>query len=59
MEMGFFWIADALEQRKFDIKYYPGKENLANYQSKHLIGAHHTAIHPWYLHKPTAVHEPP
>jgi hypothetical protein len=40
MEMGFFWVADTVEQRKFDIKYYPGKENLADYQNKHHVGAH-------------------
>jgi hypothetical protein len=59
MEMRFFWVADAVEQGKFDIKYYPGKENLADYQSKHHIGAHHTAVRPWYLHKLMSVHELP
>ncbi len=55
METQFLWVADAVEQGKFDIKYYPGKENLGDYQSKHHIGAHHTAVRPWYLHKPTSV----
>jgi hypothetical protein len=59
MEMQFFWAADAIEAGKFDIKYYPGKENLADYQSKHHIGAHHTAVHPWYLHEQNSVHELP
>ena len=59
MEMRFFWVADAVEQGKFDIKYYPGKENLADYQSKHHVGAHHTAVRPWYLHKMTSVRELP
>ncbi len=59
MEMIFFWVADAFTQGKFDIKYYLGKENLGDYQSKHHIGAHHTAVHPWYLHKPTSVRELP
>ncbi len=54
--MRFFWVADAVEQGKFDVKYYPGKENLGNYQSKHHIGAHHTAVRPWYLHELTSVH---
>jgi hypothetical protein len=36
MEMQFFWVADAVEQGKFDIKYFPSKENLADYQSKHM-----------------------
>ena len=59
MEMRFFWIADAVEQGKFNIKYYPGKENLGDYQSKHHIGAHHTAVCPWYLHEPKSVQELP
>ena len=59
MAMRFFWVADAVEQGKFDIKYYPGKESLGNYQSKHHIGSHHTAVRPWYLHEPTSVHELP
>jgi hypothetical protein len=45
--VSFFWVADAVEQGKFDIKYYLGKENLRDYQSKHHIGAHHTAVCPW------------
>jgi hypothetical protein len=26
MEMRFFWVVDAVEVGKFDIKYYPGKK---------------------------------
>ncbi len=59
MEMHFFWVADAVEQGKFDIKYYPGKEILADYQSKHHLGTHHKAVRPWYLHEPTSAHELP
>jgi hypothetical protein len=59
MEMHFFWVADAVEQRKFDVKYYPGKENLADYQSKHHVSAHHQAVCPWYLHEPNNVRELP
>jgi hypothetical protein len=59
MEMQFFWVPDAVEAGKFDIKYYPGKENLAYYQSKHHISAHYTAVRPWYLHKQNSVHELP
>jgi hypothetical protein len=59
MEMRFFWVADAVEAGKFDIKYYPGKENIGNYQSKHHLGAHHIAVCPWYLHEKTSVQELP
>jgi hypothetical protein len=59
MKMRFFWVADAVAQEKFDIKYHQGKKNLGDYQSEHHIGAHHTAVRSWYLHKPISVHELP
>jgi hypothetical protein len=59
MEIRFFWVADTVEQRKFNIKCYPGMENLADNQNKHHVGAHHQAVRPWYLHKPNSVHELP
>jgi hypothetical protein len=59
MKMCFFWVADAAEQKKFNIKYYPGKENFADYQSKHHLSAHHQSVCCWYLHKPNSVHELP
>ena len=59
MEMRFVWVADAVEQGKFNIQYYPGKENLADYQSKHHTGAHHQEVRPWYLHEPNSVQELP
>jgi hypothetical protein len=43
MEMRFFWVADEVFEGKFNIKYYPGKEYLADYQSKHHLGAHQMA----------------
>ncbi len=55
METRFFWVADAVDLGKFDIKYFPRKENLADYQSKHHTGAHQVAVRPWYLHKPMSV----
>jgi hypothetical protein len=50
MEMRFFWIGDKISQEMYAIKWHPGQENLADYQSKHHIGLHHTAVRPWYLH---------
>ncbi len=54
-----FWFADAVKARKFDIQYYPGKEYLDDYQSKHYLGAHHTAVCPWYLYEKTSLQELP
>ncbi len=59
MEMRFFWVADPVKQRKYGIKYFPGKENIADYQSKHHTRAHHVAVRPRYLHEPTSVRELP
>jgi hypothetical protein len=49
MEMRFFWIGDKIAQEMYALKWHPGQENLADYQSKHHIGSHHTAVRPWYL----------
>ncbi len=43
-------MCDKMAQDAYDVKWHPGKENLADYQSKHHTGAHHTAVRPWYLH---------
>jgi hypothetical protein len=51
MEMRYFWVCDKVAQDAYNIKWHPGQENLANYQSKHHTGAHHQAVRPWYLHK--------
>jgi hypothetical protein len=51
MEMQYFWVCDKIAQDAYNVKWQPGQENLADYQSKHHPGAHHTAIRPWYLHE--------
>jgi hypothetical protein len=38
------------------LSWHPGQENLADYQSKHCLGAHHTAVHAWYLHTENSPH---
>ncbi len=50
MEMRFFWVGDKVAQDMFALKWHPGQENLADYQSKHHVGSHHIAVRPWYLH---------
>jgi hypothetical protein len=56
MEMCFFWISDECAQNMYALHWHPGQENLADYQSKHHTGAHHAAVHPWYLHKYNSLH---
>ncbi len=51
MEMRYFWVCDKIAQDAYDVRWHPGQENLADYQSKHHIGTHHQAVCPWYLHK--------
>jgi hypothetical protein len=50
IEMRYFGVSDKVAQDSYHVKWHPGQENLANYQSKHHIGAHHQAVCPWYLH---------
>ena len=38
-------------QHVYSFKWYPGQENLADYQSKHHPGEHHSAVRSYYLHE--------
>ena len=49
MEMIFFWVGDKVAQEIYELRWHPGQENLADYQSKHHVGLHHAAVQPWYL----------
>jgi hypothetical protein len=51
MEMGYFWVCDKVAQDTYDIKWHPGQENLADYQSKHHTRAYHQDVCLWYLHE--------
>ncbi len=46
MEMKYFWTCEKDVQKVFLFKWHPGMENLADYQSKHHPGGHHTAVRP-------------
>jgi len=59
MEMRFFWISDKCAQDMYALHWHPGQENLADYQSKHHTGAHHTKVRPWYLHEANSPRELP
>jgi hypothetical protein len=59
MEMRFFWISDKCAQDMYALHWHPGQENLADYQSKHHTGAHHSKVRPWYLHESNSPRELP
>ena len=50
MEMRFMWVGDKIAQQMYELIWHPGQENLAEYQSKHHVGAHHVYVKPYYLH---------
>jgi hypothetical protein len=48
--MRFYWLKDQYEQKQFDFVWGPGKENLADYPTKHHSGKHHDTVRPIYLY---------
>jgi hypothetical protein len=54
MEMRFFWVGDQVKRQRFDVRWHPGQENLADYFTKHFDSKHHQAVRPWYLHHPVS-----
>ncbi len=50
MEKNFFWIVDQVARNNFNITWQPGKENLADYFTKHFNAKHHQTVCPFYLH---------
>ena len=42
MDMRFHWVTDRVQQQQFFVYWAPGKENLADYFSKHHPPYHHT-----------------
>ena len=59
MEMRFFWVTDQVQYKEFDVQWYPGKENLADYFTKHFDAAHHQHVRPWYVHEQNSPRELP
>jgi hypothetical protein len=49
MDMRFYWVKDRIAQGQFRIFWRAGKENLADYFTKHHSAAHHIAMRATYL----------
>jgi hypothetical protein len=41
-----------VNQKQFDVRWRPGKTNLADYPTKHHTGQHHQQVRPIYLYEP-------
>jgi hypothetical protein len=48
--MRFYWIHNRVQQKQFNIYWAPGKQNLADYYTKHHSATHHQQIRSLYLH---------
>jgi hypothetical protein len=52
MDMRFYWVRDRVQQQQFIVYWAPGKDNLADYFTKHHPASHHRLMRNVYL-KPT------
>ena len=52
MDMRYYWVRDRVRQGQFHIYWGRGKDNLADYFTKHHPASHHRAVRPLYLHDP-------
>ena len=51
IDMRFHWLKDRVTNHKqFKIQWASGKENLADYFSKHHLGSHHRKVRPIYVY---------
>ena len=54
-DMRYHWLQDRVAQGQFNLYWAPGKQNDADYFSKHHPPAHHKLMRPKYLHQALAV----
>ena len=51
IDMRFYWVQDRVNQKQFHVYWKPGKENLADYVTKHHTAKHHQEMRYKFLHK--------
>jgi hypothetical protein len=50
IKMHYYWLCNRVSQGQFTVLWKRGKDNLADYFTKHHPKSHHTAIWSMYLH---------
>jgi hypothetical protein len=51
MDMRYHWLTDRVRQKQFDVYRRPGRENLADYHTKHHSAQHHKDMRHLILHE--------
>ena len=57
MEIRYFYIGNLVKHEIVNVKWHPGKENLADYASKHQDAKHNKTVQRLYLQYPKSPHE--
>ena len=50
IDMRFYWVRDRVRQGQFIIHWKRGRDNYADYYTKHFPASHHQQMRPIYLH---------
>jgi hypothetical protein len=51
IDMKYYWLQDIVSKKQFDVYWRPGKDNLADYHTKHHPAQHHQDMRPILLHQ--------
>jgi hypothetical protein len=51
MDMRYHWLTDRVRQKQVDVYLRPGRENLADYHTKHHSAQHHKDMRHLILHE--------
>ena len=55
IDMRFYWLRDRTKQKQFSIHWKRGKDNHADYFTKHFPASHHREVRPICLHSEQAL----
>jgi hypothetical protein len=55
MDMKYYWLQDRVCQKQFEVYWRPGKDNLADYHTKHHSAQNHQDMRPMLLHQANIV----